>query len=146
MEPMTDCREHRNLSRRSFMARAGYGVGALALADPILGTVARTFAQSASGTGNLLVLCQLDGGLDVLSFLAPFRNSVYRSKRPQLALSEADVSPLPDNPDYGINNLFPYFNDLYNQGNWPSCSRWAIPTRTARTLKARKSTSSGCAI
>jgi uncharacterized protein (DUF1501 family) len=116
MEPMTDCREHRNLSRRSFMARAGYGVGALALADPILGTVARTFAQSASGTGNLLVLCQLDGGLDVLSFLAPFRNSVYRSKRPQLALSEADVSPLPDNPDYGINNLFPYFNDLYNQG------------------------------
>jgi uncharacterized protein (DUF1501 family) len=88
---------------------------ALALADPILHNVASTYAQSAGGTGNLLVLCQLNGGLDVLSFLAPFTNPVYHSKRPVLGLHEEDVTPLPDHPDYGINTLFPFFAQLYQQ-------------------------------
>jgi uncharacterized protein (DUF1501 family) len=91
-------------------------LGGLALADPLLRSVAATYAQSSGGTGNLLVLCQLDGGLDVLSFLAPFRNSVYRSKRPLLALTEEQVVPLPDNPDYGISRDLAVMSDLYAQG------------------------------
>ncbi|MCO6435524.1 MAG: DUF1501 domain-containing protein [Phycisphaerae bacterium] len=112
---MVECHECQLVNRRTFLRRAGLGVGALAFADPILQTVASTFAQTSSGTGNLLVLCELNGGMDVLSFLAPFTNSVYQEKRPVLALKPEDVTPLPDNPDYGISNLFPFFNELYAQ-------------------------------
>ncbi len=112
---MNGCRECRDLSRRAFLSKAGVGLGSLALADPILNIVASTYAQSAGGTGNLLVLCQLNGGMDVLSFLAPFQNSVYKSKRPQLALGADDVVPLADHPEYGISKLFPFFTELYDQ-------------------------------
>lgn len=114
---MIECNECRQVSRRRFLANTGLGLGAIALADPILHTVASTYAQSAGGTGNLLVLCQLNGGLDVLSFLSPYKNGVYRSNRPQLALSEADVTPLPENDEYGINNMFPFFIQQYLAGN-----------------------------
>ena len=114
---MSECNECRQISRRGFLASTGYGLGALALADPLLSTVASTFAQTSQGTGNLLVLCQLNGGMDVLSFLAPFTNAAYKERRPQLALGADDVFSLPDNPDYGINRLFPFFNNLYQQGN-----------------------------
>jgi len=113
---MNGCGECRRLSRRAFLRKAGVGLGAVAFADPLLRSVATTYAQSAGGTGNLLVLCQLNGGMDALSFLAPFQNSVYLTKRPALALSAENVTPLADAPDYGINNLFPFFIDLYSQG------------------------------
>jgi uncharacterized protein (DUF1501 family) len=113
---MTGCRECQQVDRRSFLKAAGLGVGALTVIDPWFDVLARTFAQSAGGTGNLLVLCQLDGGMDALSFLAPFGNPVYRSKRPVLALGSEAVTPLPDHSDLGISNLFPFFSNLYAQG------------------------------
>lgn len=113
---MNGCRECRELSRRAFLARTGMGVGALALADPLLNLVATTYAQSSSGSGNLLVLCALDGGLDSLSFLAPFTNSAYSARRPQLALKAEDVTALPDNSSYGINKQFDFFSELYAAG------------------------------
>ncbi len=112
---MVDCQEWRALTRRGFLSKAGAGLGALALCDPILHTVASTYGQSTAGSGNLLVLCQLNGGFDVLSFLAPYKNAAYKSKRPVLALGEDRVTPLGDNAEYGINTLFPFFSDLYNQ-------------------------------
>jgi uncharacterized protein (DUF1501 family) len=112
---MFECSECRRLSRRNFISRTAKGFGALALADPILRNVAATYAQSTGGTGNLLVLVQLAGGLDALSFLAPYQNPVYQSKRPTLALTAAEVTPLPGRPDLGINTQFSYFNELYNQ-------------------------------
>lgn len=111
---MSECRDCR-ISRRKFLKSAGVGVGALAMTDPILNMVAKTFAQSAGGTGNLLVLCQLDGGLDVLSFLAPFTSQVYKSRRPILALTPELVTPLSDHPELGINNQFSFFSELYAQ-------------------------------
>lgn len=113
---MSECQDCKRISRRRLLQQAGKGMAALAIADPLLNRVASTFAQSAGGTGNLLVLCQLNGGFDVLSFLAPFRNDVYLAKRPVLALREAAVTPLHDHADYGINNLFPFFSELYAQG------------------------------
>lgn len=107
------CQECNEVSRRSFITRAGAAFGAMAMADPVLRMVAQTYAQSSGGTGNILVLCQLNGGLDALSFLAPFTNSVYQSNRPNLALSAAEVTPISDNPNLGINNQFAYFNELY---------------------------------
>ncbi len=112
---MSECKECQILTRRSFLTKAGWGLGAMAFADPLLGTVASTFAQSAGGTGNLLVLCQLNGGFDVLSFLAPYSNSVYQSNRPLLALTQDQVGVLPGDSGYGINNLFPTFIDLFAQ-------------------------------
>jgi len=114
---MNGCNECRQISRRKFLSSTGMGLGSLALMDPILHTVASTFAQSAGGTSNLLVLCQLDGGMDVLSFLAPFTNSVYKSKRPALAIPESDLMVLPDSPEYGISNYFPKFQELYTAGD-----------------------------
>lgn len=114
---MIECKECRDMTRRRFLANTGLGLGAVALADPILHTVAKTYAQSAGGSGNILVLCQLNGGLDVLSFLAPYTNGVYQSNRPQLALGADDVTPLPGNNDYGISNMFPFFIQQYLAGN-----------------------------
>ncbi len=113
---MIECNEFKALTRRAFLRKAGAGLGAIALADPLLHNVATTFAQSAGGSGNLLVLCQLRGGLDALSFLAPFKNSVYQTNRPQLALTADQVTPTITGSDYGINNLFPYFSELFTSG------------------------------
>ncbi len=118
-----DCR----VSRRNFLAKSGISVAALAYLDPVLQFVGQAYAQSSGGTGNLLVLCQLDGGMDALSFLAPFTNSVYRSKRPQLALGADRVTPLADHPEYGINTQFPFFSTLYERGQCAVVQQVAYP-------------------
>lgn len=110
------CNECKKLNRRDFLRRGAAVAGGLAIADPLLHSVASTFAFSGDGTGNLLVLCELSGGMDALSFLAPFQNGHYAQKRPQLALAADKVTALPDNAAYGINNLFPFFINLYQQG------------------------------
>lgn len=113
---MIGCDECKRMSRRTFLKRSAQGAGALALADPLLHTVAQTYGQSSGGTGNLLVLCQLNGGLDALSVLAPFTNTTYHSKRPQLGLNPGEVTVLPDNSSYGINNQLSTFAQLYTAG------------------------------
>lgn len=102
-------------NRRDFLKQAGMGIGALAVGDSLLNWVARTYAQSSGGTGNILVLCQLNGGMDALSFLAPFANPVYAARRPQLALRVNQVTTLVDNSAYGISNQVPFFSQLYGQ-------------------------------
>ncbi len=123
---MSECNDYQ-VSRRAFLQRTGLGLGALAFADPLLGLTARSYAQTAGGTGNLLVLCQLNGGLDGLSFLAPYQNSVYQSRRPNLALQADDVNPLPGRPDLGINKQFQFFSDLYAQGELAVIQQVAYP-------------------
>lgn len=107
------CRECDAVSRRSFLTRAGATVGALAFADPLLRMVAQSYAQSAGGSGNILVLCQLNGGMDALSFLAPFANVTYQSLRPQLKLGPTQVTPTADDPGMGINKQFPFLTELF---------------------------------
>lgn len=121
------CEECNRISRRQLLRNAGLGFGALAFADPLLRVVASTYAQSAGGTGNILVLCQLNGGFDALSLLAPYQNPVYASVRPQLALKTADVTPLPDNAEYGINNQFAFLNELYAQRQLAIVQQVAYP-------------------
>lgn len=123
---MCECNDY-HLTRRAFLRNAGLGLGALAFADPLLGLATRSYAQTAAGTGNLLVLCQLAGGMDVLSFLAPFQNTVYQSRRPSLALTADEVNPLPDSPTYGINKQFQFFSDLYSQGQLGIVQQVAYP-------------------
>lgn len=122
-----ECRDCQAVSRRSFLKRGGAGLAALAFGDPLLRLVANSYGQTAGGTGNLLVLCQLNGGMDALSFLAPFTNAAYRTHRPQLALGADDVHVLPDNSDYGINKQFGFFNDLYTQGQCAIVQQVAYP-------------------
>lgn len=124
---MNGCNDCRRMSRRYFMRTAAQGVSALAIADPLLRSVASTYAQSAGGTGNLLVLCQLAGGMDALSFLAPFQSAAYVSKRPDLALTADEVNPLHDHPDIGINKQFQFFSDLYAQGQLAVVQQAAYP-------------------
>ncbi len=124
---MIQCRECEQLSRRSFLTRSAAVLGALAYADPLLRRAASTFAAAAGGTGNILVLCQLNGGLDALSFLAPFTNATYRANRPQLALGADQVTPLADHPDYGINKQFRFFSDLYAQRQLAIVQQVAYP-------------------
>lgn len=102
-------------------------MGGAAFADPLLHWMASTYAQSSGGTGNILVLCQLNGGFDALSFLAPFTNSVYQQKRPRLKLTADQVMPLSDNPNYGINNQFPFFQQLYTQRDLAIIQQVAYP-------------------
>lgn len=121
------CLECEAVSRRSFLLRAGAAFGALSVADPLWNMVARTYARSSGGTGNILVLCQLNGGFDVLSFLAPFTNAQYIANRPQLKLGASQVNTLPDHPEYGINKQFQYFSDLYNAGQCQIIQQVAYP-------------------
>lgn len=121
------CNECEKVSRRSFLRRSGTLLGGMAFADPLLKLVASTYAQSTGGTGNILVLCQLNGGLDALSFLAPFTNTVYAGLRPALALKAAQVVPLPDAADYGINKQFQFFADLYAQRQLAIVQQVAYP-------------------
>lgn len=121
------CKECERLSRRNFLLRTGAGIGALAYADPLLRWMARSYAQSSGGTGNILVLCQLNGGLDALSFLAPFTNPKYVELRPKLALGADQVVPLPDHPDLGINRQFQFFADLYAQNQLAIVQQVAYP-------------------
>jgi uncharacterized protein (DUF1501 family) len=130
------CNECKAISRRDLLATSGLAFGALAL-DPILSTVARTYAQSSGGTGNILVLCQLDGGLDSLSFLAPYTNPQYQADRPKLALKADDVTPCHDNPDYGINNLFPYFASLYTAGQLAIVQQCGYPRENGSHFESR---------
>ncbi len=124
---MAACREYEALSRRAFMKRGLGGLALLAGADPLLQLVGQSYAQSAGGTGNLLVLCQLNGGMDALSFLAPYQNSVYQSRRPKLGLQADDVHPLHDHPEVGINKQFGFFADLYQQGQLAVVQQTAYP-------------------
>lgn len=117
MQPQVECNECKRLSRRHFL-RGGLGaLGGLAVGDALfgLGRVAQTYAQSTGGTGNLLVLCELAGGFDCLSFLAPYTNPTYRGNRPNLALQTSQLNVLPDHGDYGINKQFQFFSDIYAQ-------------------------------
>lgn len=124
---MTGCHECKVLTRRRFLKTAGVGLGAAALSDPLLRMLTAAYAQSSGGTGNLLVLCQLNGGLDALSFLAPIGNSAYRSRRPLLALGADAVTPLGDHPEYGITNLMPIFSELYAQRQLAIVQQVAYP-------------------
>ncbi len=124
---MSGCKECELMSRRTLLRRTGLGLGAMAFADPLFQLVASTYAQSSGGTGNLLVLCQLNGGMDALSFLAPFQNSVYQQKRPQLALTASDVTPIASAPEYGITNLCPFFIEQYQAGQVAIVQQVAYP-------------------
>lgn len=123
---MCECNDYR-LTRRSFLRNTGLGLGLMTLGDPLLSLASRSYAQSAGGTGNLLVLCQLNGGLDALSFLAPFQNNAYHAKRPALGLTADQVNPLPDAPQYGINKQFQFFSDLYAAGQLAIVQQVAYP-------------------
>lgn len=124
---MHECLECTHVSRRSFLKRSGATLGALAFAEPLLNMVASTYAQSSGGSGNILVLCQLNGGMDALSFLAPHTNARYIARRPQLALPTSAVVPLSNAPEYGINKQFQYFADLYALGQCAIVQQVAYP-------------------
>lgn len=136
---MNGCDECKKLlNRRSFLRCAAAGAGAVALGDGLLHSVASSYAQSTGGTGNLLVLCELSGGLDSLSFLAPYRSSRYISMRPDLALTADEVVPLNDNPDYGINRQFQFFADLYEQGQLAIVQQCAYPNSNGSHFESQE--------
>jgi len=49
------------------------------------------YAQSAEGNGRILVLINLAGGIDGLNWVVPYTNSVYYSRRPDIAVPAAEV-------------------------------------------------------
>lgn len=122
-----ECFEGAKMSRRSFLTNSAFGMAAAASAGSLLTLVESAQAQSSGGSGNLLVLCQLNGGLDALSFLAPFQNSTYRSRRPELALTADEVFPLSDAPELGINRQFDFFHELYELGQLAVVQQVAYP-------------------
>ncbi|MBX3393912.1 MAG: DUF1501 domain-containing protein [Phycisphaerae bacterium] len=137
---MNGCDECKKLtlSRRGFLRRSLGGAGALAIGNGLLNSVAATYAQSMAGTGNLLVLCELSGGLDSLSMLAPYRNGTYISKRPDLALTADEVVPLGDNADYGINKQFQFLADLYAQGQVAFVQQCAYPNANGSHFESQE--------
>ena len=88
---------NRQLSRRSFLLRsAGLTAGVLAgLAAPQL-TTRVAFADSATYTGDVLVILSMRGGFDGLSAIAPLGDPQYRIARPAIAVPNTRALPTGD--------------------------------------------------
>ncbi|MBK6609341.1 MAG: DUF1501 domain-containing protein [Sphingobacteriales bacterium] len=111
--------DHTNWSRRSFLTSLGLtAVGGMLMAgsnplrvlagSPILNALA------ASPANRTLVIIRLDGGNDGLNTIIPRGNSYYYNARPNIAITEANLSPL--TTDVGINKAMDALLPLWNEG------------------------------
>jgi uncharacterized protein (DUF1501 family) len=86
-------------NRRDFL-RLGLGTSSLLACGTAVPTfLARSAAAVAAGGkrgGRVLVVVQLDGGNDGLNTVVPFKDDVYRKKRPRLAFGPATLHKVDD--------------------------------------------------
>ena len=114
------------VSRRVFMRR---GAAAFTLgfgASSFLGAIAR--AQGAPQR-NLVVL-YLGGGNDALSFLVPYTDSAYYSRRPTLAVPSDGVLPIgPDSAgtSLGLHPNLPGLRSMFDDGRVAIIQRTGYP-------------------
>lgn len=106
------------LKRRTFLQ--GCCSGIMALSGSRLGNL--VFAQTPQASGDIIVSIFLRGGMDALSFLAPYLDPFYIENRPQLSLRSADVVDI--NGYFGLHNGAARLAELYNAKNLaliPAC-------------------------
>ena len=105
-------------SRRSFLRRGLYGIGAPLALPPILGRTARALAAEEGdrerNSERVLVVVELTGGNDGLNTIVPFRDDEYCRVRPSLAVRSEDAIHLTD--EAGLHPSLVGFERLYKDG------------------------------
>ena len=96
------------ISRRAFVSRGAAAFTVGFCAPSFLGDIAR--AQSVSQR-NLVVL-YLSGGNDALSFLVPYGDTSYYSRRPTLAMPSENVLPIGSDASGTLLGLHPSLSGL----------------------------------
>ncbi|MBC8112698.1 MAG: DUF1501 domain-containing protein, partial [Verrucomicrobia bacterium] len=104
------------MERRDFLQQLGLisgsmafglqGIGVKAFAHPLLFDIEQT-------NGKILVLLQLNGGNDGLNTVIPFEDSIYYTKRPNIAIAKDKVLKIDEMR--GFNPAMKAFQNLMNQ-------------------------------
>ena len=81
-------------SRRSFLAGMGQGASVISLQATAPGVLCQ--AASASDADRILVVVEMAGGNDGLNTLVPYRDDLYRSARPKIAIDSGKVLRISD--------------------------------------------------
>jgi uncharacterized protein (DUF1501 family) len=98
----------------------------------------------------ILVVIELAGGCDGLNTVIPFRNSVYYSARPNLAISPQDILKITDN--LGFHPSLAGFKEIYDNGHmavvqgvgYPNPNRCHLRSMNIwQTAKVKESETSG---
>ena len=109
------------ISRRAFVSRGAAAFTVGFCAPSFLGDIAR--AQSVSQR-NLVVL-YLSGGNDALSFLVPYGDSSYYSRRPTLAVPSESVLPIGSDSSGTLIGLHPNLSGLRSMFDDGQVALWA---------------------
>lgn len=100
-----------NKSRRNFIKKSALASSAMLVPQFLQGFSNR---QLGKNTGKALVIIQWSGGNDGLNTLVPFRNDLYYSNRPSLAIGKDKVLKITD--ELGFNPAMPELRALYDEG------------------------------
>ena len=102
-------------SRRTFLKTSALATGSLFIPFFLKGIGSKDPLLMRDGADNKkLVIIQLGGGNDGLNTIVPYRNDIYYSSRPTLAVPAANVLQL--NDDLGMNGVMSGLADIYNKG------------------------------
>lgn len=100
-------------NRRAFIKRTAFATAGTMLIPNFLKAFSREYASPLEGD-NILVIIQLSGGNDGLNTIVPYRNDLYFSYRPQLAIPQTSVLKASD--DLGFHPSLVKLNALYEKG------------------------------
>lgn len=113
-------KDHQTWSRRGFLKSAGLlGVG-----TPLImgSSMVRPFMSSQASrmlrdipTDRILLIIQLQGGVDGLNMIVPLSTQAYYDSRPDIALGAADTFAL--SGQWGMNNNLADLQDFWAQGD-----------------------------
>jgi uncharacterized protein (DUF1501 family) len=104
------------ISRRNLLQQS-LAVVSLGMAVPSVfskAVVAAAEEKSASVAGKTLVVVQMGGGVDGLNTVIPYRDPLYRSSRPALAIPEAEVLPIDER--IAFHPAWPGMKQLFEAG------------------------------
>ncbi|KEZ94283.1 DUF1501 domain-containing protein [Nonlabens ulvanivorans] len=99
------------MQRRDFLKRS-----ALASSAIMIPSFMRAFENAPASISGFkkLVVIQLSGGNDGLNTIVPYRNDIYYSSRPQIAIPENKILKATD--DLGFNKHLAPLKELYDKG------------------------------
>ena len=104
-------------SRRNFLKNSALASASLFIPYFLKAIANRDLKVLKEASGNKkLVIIQLSGGNDGLNTIVPYRNDVYYSMRPTLAVPASSVLQL--NNELGLNPVMESLADLYNNGEF----------------------------
>ena len=140
--------DHKKWSRRNFLVNSGIFTLGSALMfgkSPVQALAASPMLKALNAADNekVLVIINLDGGNDGLNTIVPRGNSTYYNLRPNLAIQEADMTPLSD--EYGMPNFMSELLPLWNEGKMNVIHSVAYPDQNYSHFRSADIWSSGSA-